>query len=215
MGHTIESKVHSFDKVDYLGTHQRLRLRYGYNGSQAILPIPISPGPLVFIAVAAIVTMGTRWWWTPLDRSADSVVVTSGWFALLPREVLRLTHPGSVGKFAAGIFVGTVATNCRASVYGRCRAGGNYPELQADGKGERQREGCMPLLWRIIRFHGNPGNHRQHSHRQVSQPDAAHLGGIGGSRKLYGFESSRALLHRIWHFYLALAILGLLFGNPR
>jgi hypothetical protein len=24
------------------------------------------PGPVIFIAVAAIVAMGTRWWWTPL-----------------------------------------------------------------------------------------------------------------------------------------------------
>jgi hypothetical protein len=24
------------------------------------------PGPLIFIAVAAIIARGTRWWWTPL-----------------------------------------------------------------------------------------------------------------------------------------------------
>src|ERR1700721_26458 len=66
------------------------------------------PGPVIFIAVAAIVAMGTRWWWTPLIGTLLALLVTTGWFALLPRNVLRLTHPGSVGKFAAGIFAGTL-----------------------------------------------------------------------------------------------------------
>ena len=66
------------------------------------------PGPVIFIVVAAIVAMGTRWWWTPLIGALIALLVTSGWFALLPRGVLRLTHPGSVGKFAAGIFAGTL-----------------------------------------------------------------------------------------------------------
>src|ERR1700727_1415492 len=66
------------------------------------------PGPVIFIAVAAIVAMGTRWWWTPLIGALIALLVTSGWFALLPRNILRLTHPGSVGKFAAGIFAGAL-----------------------------------------------------------------------------------------------------------
>ncbi|HEY1743318.1 MAG TPA: hypothetical protein VGG18_09130, partial [Granulicella sp.] len=66
------------------------------------------PGPVIFIAVAAIVAMGTRWWWTPLVGALISLLVTSGWVALLPRNVVRLTHPGSVGTFAAGIFAGAL-----------------------------------------------------------------------------------------------------------
>src|ERR1700721_4305006 len=66
------------------------------------------PGPVIFIAVARIVAMGTRWWWAPLIGTLIALLVTSGWFALLPVNVLCLTHPGSVGKFAAGIFAGTL-----------------------------------------------------------------------------------------------------------
>lgn len=65
------------------------------------------PGPVLFIAVAAIVYFGARWWWTPLIGALISILVTSGWFARLPGEMLRLGHPGHVGKFAAGIFLGT------------------------------------------------------------------------------------------------------------
>jgi hypothetical protein len=66
------------------------------------------PGPVVFIAVAAIVAFAARWWWTPLIGALIALLVTSGWFARLPAAMQRLTHPGSVGKFAAGIFVGAV-----------------------------------------------------------------------------------------------------------
>jgi hypothetical protein len=66
------------------------------------------PGPVLFIGVAAIVIFGARWWWTPLIGALIALLTTSGWFARLPGEMLRLGHPGSVGKFAAGIFIGTV-----------------------------------------------------------------------------------------------------------
>ncbi len=66
------------------------------------------PGPVFFIAVAAIVVFGARWWWTPLLGALISLLTTSGWFARLSPEMLRLTHPGQVGKFAAGIFIGTL-----------------------------------------------------------------------------------------------------------
>jgi hypothetical protein len=65
-------------------------------------------GPVLFIGVAAIVIWGARWWWTPLIGALISILVTSGWFARLPGGMLRLEHPGHVGKFAAGIFIGTV-----------------------------------------------------------------------------------------------------------
>jgi hypothetical protein len=66
------------------------------------------PGPVLFIGVAAIVIYGARWWWTPLIGALISILTTSGWFARLPGGMLRLEHPGSVGTFAAGIFIGTV-----------------------------------------------------------------------------------------------------------
>lgn len=66
------------------------------------------PGPVFFIAVAAIVTIAARWWWTPLIGSAIALLVTSGWFARFPRQIQRLAHPGSIGHFAPGIFLGTL-----------------------------------------------------------------------------------------------------------
>ena len=66
------------------------------------------PGPVFFLAVATIVVLGARWWWTPLIGSMIALLVTSGWFARLPRQMQRLTHPGSIGHFAPGIFLGTL-----------------------------------------------------------------------------------------------------------
>lgn len=66
------------------------------------------PGPVFFIAIAAVVVYGARWWWTPLLGALLSLMTTVGWFVLLPRNVLRLTHPGAIGNFAAGIFLGTL-----------------------------------------------------------------------------------------------------------
>ena len=66
------------------------------------------PGPVLFIGVAAIVVFGARWWWTPLIGALIALLTTSGWFVRLPAEMLRLSHPGQVGKFAAGIFIGTL-----------------------------------------------------------------------------------------------------------
>jgi hypothetical protein len=66
------------------------------------------PGPVFFIAVAAIVAFAARWWWTPLIGSLLALLVTSGWFARLPSNMQRLTHPGSLGHFAPGIFLGTL-----------------------------------------------------------------------------------------------------------
>ncbi len=67
------------------------------------------PGPVFFIAVALLVALGSRWWWTPLLGALLSALVTVGWFETLPVEILRLTHPVAVGKFPLGIFVGTLA----------------------------------------------------------------------------------------------------------
>jgi hypothetical protein len=66
------------------------------------------PGPVFFIAVAGIVALGARWWWTPLIGALIGLLVTSGWFARLDAGILRLTHPGSLGKFTAGIFLGAL-----------------------------------------------------------------------------------------------------------
>jgi len=66
------------------------------------------PGPVFFIAVAAVVAWARRWWWTPLMGSMIALLVTSGWLARIPKQMQRLTHPGSIGHFAPGIFLGTL-----------------------------------------------------------------------------------------------------------
>jgi hypothetical protein len=77
-----------------------------FSGDPAYRTFP--PGPVFFVAIAALIFWGTRWWWTPLVGAMLSLLVTVGWFVLLPRNVLRLTHPGAIGNFAAGIFIGTL-----------------------------------------------------------------------------------------------------------
>ena len=59
------------------------------SGDPAYLTFP--PGPVFFIVVAAIVAFGARLWWTPLIGSLLGLLVTAGWFAMLPKEMLRLT----------------------------------------------------------------------------------------------------------------------------
>lgn len=66
------------------------------------------PGPIFFVVVAAIVAFGTRWWWTPLIGALLSLLVTAGWFSRYSAEMQRLLHPASIGRFAAGIFLGTL-----------------------------------------------------------------------------------------------------------
>ena len=66
------------------------------------------PGPEIFIAIAALVVYGARWWWTPMLGSLIALLVTAGWFARLSQAMLRLNHPNQIGKFAAGIFIGSV-----------------------------------------------------------------------------------------------------------
>ncbi len=66
------------------------------------------PGPVIFIAIAALVVYGARWWWTPMLGSLIALLVTAGWFARLSQAMLRLNHPNQIGKFAAGIFIGSV-----------------------------------------------------------------------------------------------------------
>jgi hypothetical protein len=108
MEHTMKTKLPALTKLTIVGL---ISIALGIwiqwlSGDPAYPKYP--PGPIIFIAVAAIIAMGSRWWWTPLIGALIALLVTSGWFARLPGEVLRLTHPGSVGNFAAGIFAGAL-----------------------------------------------------------------------------------------------------------
>src|SRR3954469_719296 len=63
------------------------------------------PGPVFFIVVAIVIFYGRRLRWTPLLGSLVSLMTTSGFIVRISAEMLRLTHPSRVGKFALGIFL--------------------------------------------------------------------------------------------------------------
>ena len=93
------------------------------------------PGPVIFIAVAAIVAFGTRWWWTPLIGALIAVLVTSGWFVRLPGGNCSATHSSRFGWQVCGRNLCRHAVaNHRASDYGCRGTGGDYPELPANAE---------------------------------------------------------------------------------
>jgi len=75
------------------------------------------PGPIFFIVIAMMIFYGRRWRWTPLLGSLISLMTTSGFMVRISAEMLRLTHPSRVGKFAPGIFLG-VAMQASALLVG-------------------------------------------------------------------------------------------------
>jgi hypothetical protein len=70
-----------------------------------------------FIVVAIVIFYGRRLRWTPLLGSLVSLMTTSGFIVRISAEMLRLTHPSRVGKFALGIFLG-VAIQALAPLVG-------------------------------------------------------------------------------------------------
>lgn len=171
------------------------------------------PGPVFFIAVAAIVTFAARWWWTPLMGSLLALLVTSGWFALLPRNMQHLTHPGSTGHFAPGIFLGAllqIVSLVLADVSGLVATVQNYRSRKHGAESSKM----------VLRFFGAifilmgavvliSGLHSDRYHNLM------HM--IWGALALgAGFLSVRvAKLFCVGSglFYLALAVLGLTLGN--
>lgn len=77
-----------------------------FSGDPAYPKVP--PGPIIFVLIAGFIVLAARWWWTPALGAVISLMTTVGWFVRLQPEMLRLTHPSAVGKFAAGIFIGTL-----------------------------------------------------------------------------------------------------------
>lgn len=43
-----------------------------------------------------------------IDCALIALLTTYGWFVPLPAAILRLTHPRTVGKFAAGIWIDAI-----------------------------------------------------------------------------------------------------------
>lgn len=171
-------------------------------------------GPVLFIAVAAIIVWGTRWWWTPLIGALISLLVTLGWFARLPQAMLRLHHPGSVGKFAAGIFLGSVL-----------QIGGllltDIAGLAATVQNFRHAESTPDSAKMACRFFGGlfavmgvlvivGGAHVDKYHNLM------HLlwGALAFGASFLGATVAKRFCIASGVFYLTLAVLGLVMGNP-
>lgn len=172
------------------------------------------PGPVFFIAIAAIVAFAARWWWTPLIGSLIGLLVTSGWFARLPQAMQRLTHPGSAGHFAPGIFLGAalqIIALLLTDVSGLVATVMNY----------RRREHTADSSKMVLRFFGAifvlmgvvviaSGLHSDRYHNMM------HIlwGALALAASFLTLKAARIFCIASGLFYLSLAILGLAIGNP-
>jgi len=171
------------------------------------------PGPVFFIAVAAIVAFGARWWWTPLMGSMIALLVTSGWFARLPRQMQRLTHPGSIGHFAPGIFLGTLGMIIfllLADVAGLVATVLNYgsrKDAMESSKIVLRSFGAIFVLMGVVviatRLHADPYHNLMHMIWGALAIGASFL--AGRAARLFCIGSGL--------FYLTLAALGLTIGD--
>jgi hypothetical protein len=171
------------------------------------------PGPVFFIAVAAIVAVATRWWWTPLIAALIALFVASGWFARLPANLLRLSHPGAVGGFAPGVFAGTLLlilallTTAIAAIIATVQ---NYRRMARAGEGAKiacQIFGVVFVLVGLLMMGvGSPAN-KYHN--------LMHLvwGGLAIGASFLGTKLAARFCIASGAFYLGLASLGLLLGS--
>ena len=172
------------------------------------------PRPLIFIAVAAIIAMGTRWWWTPLIGALIALLVTSGWFVLMPRNVLRLTHPGSVGKFAVGIFAGTllqIAALLFTDIAGLAATIQNYRRMENVSDSAKvvcRVFGGLFVFMGILAIISGTRIEKYHNLMQLIWGTLALAASFMGSKVAERFCIGSGV------FYLALAVIGLLIGNP-
>lgn len=171
------------------------------------------PGPVFFIAVAAILTFGARWWWTPLMGSLLALLVTSGWFARLPRNMQHLAHPGSTGHFAPGIFLGAllqILSLVLADVAG----------LVATVQNHRNRKHGAESSKMVLRFFGAifvlmgvvviaSGLHSDRYHNLMHMV----WGALALGASFLSVRAAKLFCIGSGLFYLTLAILGLTLGD--
>ena len=172
------------------------------------------PGPVIFVAIAGFIVLGARWWWTPLIGALIALLVTSGWFVRMPQAILRLTHPGSVGKFAAGIWIGAIlqiVSLLVADVAGLAATVQNYRHSETRGEGAKiacRLSGGIFVLMGILMMVGRMPVDKYHNLMHLVWGVLA----IGAS--FLGLTFSKRFCIASGVFYLTLAILGLLMGDP-
>ncbi len=172
------------------------------------------PGPVLFILVAAMVIWGARWWWTPLIGALISLLVTSGWFARLPGGMLRLGHPGSVGNFAAGIFIGTLLqitallltdiAGLAATVQNFRRAGNTSDTAKMACRFFGGLFAVMGVLAIVAHTHVDKYHNLMH----------LLWGALAFAFSFLGLTAAKRFCIASGAFYLTLATLGLALGNP-
>jgi hypothetical protein len=171
------------------------------------------PGPIFFIAVAAIVTFAARWWWTPLIGSAFALLVTSGWFAHLPMQMQRLTRPGATGGFPPGIFVGTlgiIVSLFLADVAGLVATVSNYRSRRHAIEGVRMLLRCFGAIFLLMgALVIATGLHTDRYHNLM------HMlwGALAFAVSFLGVKTAKYFCIGSGLFYLILAILGLTIGD--
>ena len=172
------------------------------------------PGPVIFMAVAGIIALGARWWWTPLIGALFALLVTSGWFVRLPAAILRLTHPGSVGKFAAGIWTGSmllIVALVVTDVAGLAATVQNYRHSGSTADSAKMAcrlFGGIFVLMGILVIVGGARTDKYHNLMHLT------WGALALGASFLGSTISKRFCIGSGAFYLALAILGLLIGNP-
>ncbi len=171
------------------------------------------PGPVIFIAIAGVMVRGARWWWTPGIGALIALLVTSGSFARMPAEILRLTHPGSLGHFTAGIFLGKVLQLLAlavADIAGVAATIQNFRSRKTTGDGAQMAcrfFGGIFVLMGVLVLAGGIGD-RYHN--------LMHLvwGALALGVSFLGATASKRFCIGSGVFYLTLAMLGLVLGNP-
>jgi len=171
------------------------------------------PGPVIFMAIGGVIVLGARWWWTPLIGALISLLVTSGFIVRLSSATLRLTHPGEVGKFHAGIWIGTallafalVATD----VLGLVATVQNYRRMKgAHDSAEMMSRvfGGLFVLMGILIIVGGVKTDKYHN--------LMHLvwGALALGASFMGATVARRFCIGSGVFYLGLGVLGMVMGN--
>jgi hypothetical protein len=182
------------------------------SGDPAYIKFP--PGPVIFIAIAGIIILGARWWWTPLIGALIALLVTSGWFVRLPAAILRLTHPGSVGRFAAGIWIGSILLIVALLVTDIAGLAATVQNYRRSGSTADSAKMACRLFGGIFALMGIMvivGGARVDKYHNLM-----HLiwGVLAVGASLLGLTVSKRFCIGSGIFYLALSILGLLIGNP-
>jgi hypothetical protein len=172
------------------------------------------PGPVLFLAVAGVIAWGARWWWTPVIGALIALLTTSGAFVRLPAEILRLTHPGAVGKFAAGIFLGKLLQILGLLVADVAGLAATVQNFRHRGTTDDSAKMACRLFGGIFVLMGVlvivGGVHSDKYHNLM------HLlwGALAITASFLGSTVSRRFCIGSGLFYFMLAILGLLIGNP-